>query len=359
MAQDDYDNVPIYSGQPPARNDTGYFQPPVPAAEGAIAVDQARAVAEVQAALVIAASRPRNELLARDRLMQACQRKGLAEGAVYQYGRGGSDISGPSIRLAEAAARAWGNMTYGFREKSRREGISDCEAFAWDLETNTKAVREFAVRHKRDKGGSSQNVKTERDIYEVIANYAQRRVRAAILEIIPGDIIEDALAECEKTQKAHVGDIKEAASKLLKAFEGFNVSRAMIEKRLGRKLDAVQPAQIIGLRRIWTSLHEGMSEARDWFEVDTQTTTNPAGAAPPAPAVAPTPEPAKKPSKAKEHAAQDTLTPQDPAPEAPTSSGMYTVVCPQREGMENPSVDEEHCETCKSRKGCPAWAQGE
>jgi hypothetical protein len=207
MSQD-FDNVPVHTGQPPsAPESTGFFQPPVPAAEGILATDQARAVAEVQAALVIAASRPRNELRARDRLLQACQRAGLASGAVYQYSCGGTAISGASIRLAETAARAWGNMTYGFHEVSRRIGESDVVAFAWDLETNTKAERKFAVRHRRDTKQGGKDLKDERDIYELMAKQAQRRVRAAILEIIPGDIIEDALEQCDITMKAKIGNV--------------------------------------------------------------------------------------------------------------------------------------------------------
>lgn len=139
MSQTSYDNVPLYTGIPVQQDNNGFFQPPAPSADGILATDQARAVAEVQAALVIAASRPRNELRARDRLLQACQRVNLASGALYQYTRGGTSVSAPSIRLAEAAARAWGNINYGFRELSRRPGESECEAFAWDLETNTKA----------------------------------------------------------------------------------------------------------------------------------------------------------------------------------------------------------------------------
>ena len=212
-----YDNVPVYTGRPSAEQSAGFFQPPAPEAEGILATDQARAVAEVQAALVIAASRPRNELRARDRLLQACQRVNLASGALYQYSRGGTAVSGPSIRLAEAAARAWGNMTYGFRELSRRTGESECEAYAWDLETNTKAVRQFSIRHRRDTKKGGYDLTDERDIYELMANQAQRRVRAAILEIIPGDIMEDAVAECEKTMKANVGNITEAAAKLVQA----------------------------------------------------------------------------------------------------------------------------------------------
>lgn len=231
--------------------------------------DQARAVAEVQAALVIAQGRPRNELRARDRLIQACQRTTLAEAAVYQFPRGGQSITGPSIRLAEVAARCFGNMTYGFRELSRRQGESECEAFAWDLETNTKAVRQFAVRHLRDKRGGPVALTDERDIYEMIANQAQRRVRATILEIIPGDIIDDALAECEKTKKAALGNRPQAEiiKDMLAAFERFGVGREAIEKRLGHRLDSVQAGEVLGLKRIWSSIHDGFSTAAEWFEI--------------------------------------------------------------------------------------------
>ena len=89
-------------------------------AGGALArTDQARAIAEVQAALVIARQNPRDERASMDRILIACQRPGLANAAVYHYSRGGSDISGPSIRLAEAIAQSWGNLQFGIRELER------------------------------------------------------------------------------------------------------------------------------------------------------------------------------------------------------------------------------------------------
>jgi hypothetical protein len=233
--------------------------------------DQKRAVAEVQAALAIARGCPRNELKAREKLLQACQRPSLASVAVYSYPRGGQSISGPSIRLAEAAARCFGNMTYGFREISRTDGGSECESFAWDLETNTRAVRQFNVRHIRDTRSGPVQLKDERDIYEMIANYSQRRVRACILEIVPGDIIEDAVAECDKTQRASLGDkpIKEVVKDMLEAFEKFKVNREAIEKRMGHRVDTATPAEIIGLKKIWLSIEEGFSGAKDWFDLGT------------------------------------------------------------------------------------------
>ena len=54
--------------------------------------------------MVIAKKFPRNETLAISRIMQACERLSLAESSLYAYPRGGTTVSGPSIRLAEALA---------------------------------------------------------------------------------------------------------------------------------------------------------------------------------------------------------------------------------------------------------------
>jgi hypothetical protein len=60
--------------------------------------EQQRAIAETQAAMIIAKRFPRNQIEAMDRILQAFTRPTLAEHALYSYSRGGSDITGPSIR---------------------------------------------------------------------------------------------------------------------------------------------------------------------------------------------------------------------------------------------------------------------
>ena len=108
-----------------------------------------RAIQEVQAALVIAKKFPRNAMEAADRIVNACTRQGLAEKAIYSFPRGGQQVEGPSIELAKTLAREWGNINYGFRELSNDGAQSTVEAFAWDLETNTKEVKVFCVEHMR------------------------------------------------------------------------------------------------------------------------------------------------------------------------------------------------------------------
>ena len=63
--------------------------------------------------------------------------------------RGGQSVEGPSIRLAETLAQEWGNIQYGIRELSQSNGESTVEAFAWDIQTNTRQVKVFQVPHVR------------------------------------------------------------------------------------------------------------------------------------------------------------------------------------------------------------------
>lgn len=244
-----------------------------------VATDQARAVAEVQAALMIARMNPRDPVKAMDRILNASTRPMLANAATYAYSRGGSDVTGPSIRLAEAIAQGWGNIQYGIREISQSGGVSTVAAYAWDVETNTRREVVFQVQHKRDTKKGSYTLKDGRDIYELVANQGARRVRACILGVIPGDVVEAALAQCAVTQKANVDMTAEGLQNLVEGFARFGVSKAQIEKRIQRRIDAIQPAQVISLRNIWKSIRDGMSAPDEWFEPEATAQPEKKGAA--------------------------------------------------------------------------------
>lgn len=230
--------------------------------------DSQRAVAEVQAAMMIARMNPRNEKAAIDRILNSCSRPSLAECAVYQYSKGGTDISGPSIRLAEAMAQQWGNFQFGIRELDQRNGESTVQAFAWDVETNTKREITFQVPHTRyTKAKGNTPVTDPREIYEMVANQGSRRLRACILAIIPGDVAELATKQCEITLKASADTSPEAMQKMLDAFSPFGVTKAAIEQRIQRRMDAITAAQVVGLKKIYASLRDGMSTPADWFEI--------------------------------------------------------------------------------------------
>lgn len=132
-------------GQPAAQAGGGI----VPKGNAATMVAQTREMAEAIAAMQMAKACPRDVVAARDRILNACTRPKLAVGACYTYSRGGTDVTGPSIRLAEMLAQNWGNISFGIRELEQRNGESTCEAFAWDMEANARQTKVFQVPHIR------------------------------------------------------------------------------------------------------------------------------------------------------------------------------------------------------------------
>ena len=90
-----------------------------------VGVEASRAMAQVQAQVMIAKQFPRNQVQALAGIIEACKRPQLAESAIYSYPRGGKRVEGPSIRLAEAIAQGWGNIDFGVVELERRQGTAD------------------------------------------------------------------------------------------------------------------------------------------------------------------------------------------------------------------------------------------
>lgn len=230
----------------------------------------ARAIQEIQAALVIAQRFPRDEVKVKARILEACKRKELAEVSEYEYSRGGTRITGPTIDLLRAIANRWGNMRFGWEEKVREEGRSSIRCFAWDLQTNGQAERTFMVRHWRDTQGGGYELKDERDIYEAMANQAARRVRACLEEVIDSDIVSAAIDQCRLTLRSgEKVPLADRAVQMVAAFSEFGVTQAMIETRIGNKLDAVSENQLASLRRVFKSIKDGVGKREDYFKPET------------------------------------------------------------------------------------------
>lgn len=238
-----------------------------------VEVESQRAIQEVQAAMVIAKKFPRDQVEAMNRILDACTRPSLAESALYTYARAGTDITGPSIRLAEAIAQNWGNLQFGIRELSQANGESTVEAYAWDVESNTRQVKVFQVPHIRYTKQTIKQLKDPREIYELVANQGARRLRACILGVIPGDVIEAAVQQCEVTQRTTADTSEKGIEKMLEGLSRFGITRSMVEKRIQRNIDSITPVQMVQMRKIYASLRDEMSVVSDWFEVGSSAET--------------------------------------------------------------------------------------
>lgn len=204
-----------------------------------------------------------------DCILRECERPTLADAAIYLYTRGNEMISGPSIRLAEVLARNWGNVTFGMEVLERGVakngvGFSAIRAFAWDLQTNTYVSRHFEVKHWRSTRSGGYKLTDDRDIYELEANMGSRRLRACILQIIPGDVTSAAVAACRKTSSNGLVEIMkdekkraDLVAKMLRIYEKLGVTRMDLENYLNAKIDDWNADHMVKLKELKCSFDDG------------------------------------------------------------------------------------------------------
>ena len=231
---------------------------PVPTNVGqATAVEQARAVAEVAAAVQVAQQNPRDMNRAWAEMQAACGRLGLASRAFYSVKNRGT---GPSVHLARELARIWGNMDYGVHELHRDDvrGISEIRAYAWDQQTNVRSSRTFQVPHAKMAGGQRKPLTDLQDVYLNNQNIGARAVRESILAALPADFVEEAKDRCRATiEKGDGKPLVDRIADMVGAFAGVGVKVPQIEERLGRKRGQWTAADVADLGVVFSSIKRG------------------------------------------------------------------------------------------------------
>lgn len=340
-------------------NNTQLLSPSASGERAMLDTQISRQAQEVQAAMIIAKRFPRDETAARQRILNACKRKGLAEEASYVFPRGGKQVTGPSIRLAEALAQAWGNVDFGIIELDQRLGESTVMSYAWDLETNTRATKVFTVKHQRSARGSINALEDPRDIYEMTANQGARRLRACILAVIPGDVVEEAERECDKTMAGKNPEpLIDRARKMVTAFADHGVTQEMIETRLGHKLEATIEQELVVLRKIFAAIRDGMGKREDYFNLQATASTRPKFAGPPETQAAADPDDDQIPgaeattaerTEPVQPSAETTLPAKEPEPPLPTEPYPALLVLGKRDGVTEQEILE-HARALKMAK---------
>ncbi|QDY06132.1 hypothetical protein FJK98_02280 [Micromonospora sp. HM134] len=229
---------------------------PAPATQ-TTAVEQARAVAEVAAAVQVAQQNPRDMNRAWAEMRSACDRTGLAGRAFYSVRNRGT---GPSVHLARELARIWGNMDYGVHELHRDDdrGMSEIRAYAWDQQTNVRSSRTFQVPHAKMAGGARKPLTDLQDVYLNNQNIGARAVRESILAALPADFVEEAKDRCRQTIERGDGKpLVDRITDMVAAFAGIGVRVPQIEDRLERKRGQWTAADVADLSVVFQSIRRG------------------------------------------------------------------------------------------------------
>jgi len=234
--------------------------------------ESARAVAQIQGQMAVAKKFPRDEIDAEQRILQSCSRVSLSAQSMYQYPRGGQTVTGPSIRLAEVLARAWGNLDCGVRELEQRPGESLMEAYCHDLETNYRKSQVWTVKHEIETKKGVKKLTDSRDIYEKTANEGARRLRSCILAVIPGDVTERAIARCKDTLKKGDGNapLIDRVKAMVNGFGELGITKEMLEERLKHPADIITPDEFVEYTAIFKSLRDRESKREDWFKFEAE-----------------------------------------------------------------------------------------
>jgi hypothetical protein len=163
----------------------------------------------------------------------------------------------------------WGNNRYGLEIVRDDEKSRQIRGWAWDLETNTKVSAEDDFRKLIQRKGRNGQPTTwvrpdERDLRELTNRRGAICVRNSVLQLLPKDLIEDALEKCRETLRTQAQKDPDAArKKIILAFSELNATPVMLEAKLGHSLSEASPAEIAELRSIYKSIIDGNSS---WAE---------------------------------------------------------------------------------------------
>lgn len=229
--------------------------------------EMTKAMAEVQARVVVAKQFPRDISLAESRIQASCERKSLAEVAEYEFPRGGTKVCGASIKLLEVVAQCYGNIQSGWdcMVRDMENNISHCKAFAWDVENNNYYELKFDVPHIREKKNGNELLTNPRDIYELEANQASRRVRKCLETVVPRDLVEQARVWCNQTLTMKI-DIQKGIDDGIQYFkEQYGVTQKQFEKYFGMSRQGFNKNQYLQIKKLANAIKDGLTTVEEIF----------------------------------------------------------------------------------------------
>jgi len=177
-----------------------------------------------------------------------------AEMCFYSFKRAGKDIEGPSVRLAEIIATAWGNLRYGAEILGADDTFVRARGYCFDLQTNTAYAGEVERRITDSKGRRYSD-----DMVGVTGMAASAIAsRNAVFKIVPRVYVNRIYEKAKLTAR---GTEKTLASRRVTVLEKYakrGVSAEQVFAKYGIRaieeltLDHVE--QLVGLA---TAIHEG------------------------------------------------------------------------------------------------------
>jgi hypothetical protein len=239
--------------------------------EAVVAVEQARVVAQVAAQVQVAQRFPRDMARVLAELDEACSHLELARVSFWALPNRGQGLS---VHLARELAVIMGNVDYGVHELRRDDerGVSEVQAFCWDVQRNSRATRTFQVPHQTMKKINGRQVRVPiddlQDVYRNNQNVGARAVRECVFATLPRWLVDRAERLCRET--LHRGDGKPLDVRRSDALAWFareqRVTREQLEHRVGRPVEQWTPEDVAQLLVVADSIRRGETTAAEQFD---------------------------------------------------------------------------------------------
>ena len=185
-----------------------------------------------------------------------------AASCMYSLPRGGKPITGPSVRLAEIMASAWGNLRMAARLVAEESRYITAQGMCHDLEANN-AITMDVQRRITGKNGK----KFADDMIVVTGNAAASiALRNAILRIIPRAYVNQVYEAARKTATGDAKTITQRRAEMVAYFGKMGVTpervAAAVEKASIEDIDA---DALLALRGYANSIKDGTADIDEVF----------------------------------------------------------------------------------------------
>lgn len=248
-------------------NTLGLVQELVITPEAKISAIEEITRAEIDVQITTAKKYPRNiSKFRQDAMSMATADIETAASCFYKLKRGKGEeakiIEGPSVRLAEIVANAWGNMRYGARIVNEADKEVTAQGVAHDLEKNVASTIEVSRRIT-----TKDNRRFGDDMIQVTKNAAcSIALRNAIFKTVPFTYAKQIYEQAKKVAVGNAKTLLERRQQMLDSFAKMSVTKKQIleyvEKESVEEIGLTEIELMIG---VFNAIKDGDATINETF----------------------------------------------------------------------------------------------
>lgn len=185
-----------------------------------------------------------------------------AEECFYFLRRDGKVLEGPSVRMAEIVASAWGNLRTATRIVANDGKTITAQGMCHDLESNNAVIVEVKRRITNKEG------RTFSDDMQIVTGNAAGAIalRNAVFKVVPKAVVKKVLDEIKAVAVGKAMDMEQRRQNSIANFAKIGVTEDMICTYFDvRKVEELDNEMLFQLKGTWQAIKEGRTTVNEVF----------------------------------------------------------------------------------------------